>query len=77
MTKALARYLRPALPAVTLQPRSLHFTGSALLRQGSGGHLAATAYDGPSATMNDIVALIDAAAPAPKPRGPYKKRAVV
>jgi hypothetical protein len=25
-------------------------------------------------TMNDIVALIDAAAPAPKPRGPYKKR---
>jgi hypothetical protein len=25
-------------------------------------------------TMDDIVALIDAAAPAPKPRGPYKKR---
>ena len=24
--------------------------------------------------MDDIVALIDAAAPAPKPRGPYKKR---
>ena len=28
-------------------------------------------------SMNDIVALIDAAAPAPKPRGPYKKRTVV
>jgi hypothetical protein len=28
-------------------------------------------------TMNDIVTLTDAAAPAPKPRGPYKKRAVV
>jgi hypothetical protein len=28
-------------------------------------------------TMNDIVALIDATTPAPKPRGPYKKRAVV
>jgi hypothetical protein len=25
-------------------------------------------------TMADIVGLIDAAAPAPKPRGPYKKR---
>jgi len=28
-------------------------------------------------SMDDIVALIDAAAPAPKPRGPAKKRAVV
>jgi hypothetical protein len=28
-------------------------------------------------TMDNIVALIDAAATAPKPRGPYKKRAVV
>ena len=28
-------------------------------------------------SMADIVALIDAAAPAPKPRGPYKKWAVV
>ena len=28
-------------------------------------------------TMDDIVALIDAAAPAPKPRGPYKKRAEI
>jgi hypothetical protein len=28
-------------------------------------------------TMDNIVALIDAAGPAPKPRGPYKKRAVV
>ena len=28
-------------------------------------------------TMANIVALIDAAAPAPKARGPYKKRAVV
>lgn len=27
--------------------------------------------------MSDIVALIDAAAEPPKPRGPYKKRAVV
>jgi hypothetical protein len=28
-------------------------------------------------TMNDIVALIDAAAPAAKPRSPCNKRAVV
>jgi hypothetical protein len=27
-------------------------------------------------SMEDVVALIDARTPAPKPRGPYKKRAV-
>ncbi len=28
-------------------------------------------------SMDDFVALIDAATPAPKPRGPYKKRAEI